>query len=447
MGLRIQKQKLLDENTFKNRARRQLKKLKLRSRGERLGVELEVTLINPKTLQRSKNAPQILNNLINGSSSFIFPELGKDCVELITDPIDLGPGFLNKLERVLHDRLNFLRSLANTHGSDIVLHGMWPFYLEETYSGNCPEILTDNPRYRLLESRLRDLKAEVNEQSPLTPLTNDSDPIGPVHVTNTASFQLNISTNPSSVVPMFNAALFAAPILTRIFANSPFLYGLPFYSESRIFVFEESTSVGSHRQCTFPSLMVDFKSYIEDSFDTYRAMLPLDVTNSLDLYLSTLWLWVRPKIYVSDGVKVPGFEIRNLPTCGTIREMLAAAALNIALIKVFSQHVPDRFFREQQAILETSFYDAVRGKNPDILIPEKGAVKVVPWERFELNLSRLFDAGLKMLGEEKRFGDFWKIISSLLVKNSAERQKDIFLKAKDNKLLAVCQDYLSRSGE
>ncbi len=400
MGTQIKKAEAISPEEFKKRAGAELKGLNGKRCRRKIGIELEVVLL--EGLQRCPKAPEV----IASAHLPLSPEAGRDCVELHTTPLNLDNGVLKKLEADLVLRLFQLEELLKRKNIGFVMHGLWPEYRQEAQEGNVEKTLYPNPRYHLLYQTLKDAK------HPPYPKVNDIEP-SLLEVAHTCSFQINISLSYEEVPEWFNASLFAMPLTLQLFLNSPFSLEKPGPLESRIPILEGCCVISGKKQCTFPKFMRNVHSYIEENIEELAAPLPIsseDHLGHLKIFLSTAWLWNRPKLYIKGKEYEYGIEIRHLPAGRSVKEMVAATALQLALTGYFLTY-PLNYTTHQQ--LEYSFYAAVEGKLEEVVLPNGENYR---WNSFLDKLPEIFRKGLKKIGIEGE--EYWPIIQQIIENGS-----------------------------
>lgn len=218
------------------------------------------------------------------------------------------------------------------------------------------EIDCADPAGRHLKSRHRDVMLEAG----------------------TTSFQLHLQVPPEELGATFDAALELSGPLLALSANSPFLFGLPLWHETRIALFEQAMSGAAGLAGMRPRVFLaerfagdDPLAILEDNLRDYPVLLPLlsdapvERYAHLRLHNGTLWRWVRPLVgFDDDGSPHLRLEQRVMPAGPSVIDMFANAAFFYGAVHALAR-------RPAQPSLETiraNFYAAARrGMEADLV--------------------------------------------------------------------------------
>ncbi len=417
---------------------------------KRIGSELELILIDKNTLRVKCISPEIVKRSeLAGFGKGVGPELATFNIELNspTVPADNGTDILTKLRDAIATQVNVLSGIMNSIDGDAVpvMHGIWPMIRRSDISRKS---MYPNPRYSLL--------ADICEKSrgPASLHTDEGEGLKInnlqfMHEGMNTSFQLHYSTSLNEVTKLFNAAMLATPAVIAVSANSPFIFNSYVNDESRILLLEKSVDFRSEIQKEFRLKRARFPiSFLDHSDEWFlsslmeEVVLPvidvdpkmylrpkdLELTNRLPsfshlfLHLSTVWHWIRLKVYpCEDDMFSVGIEIRPLPAGPTITDMVANAALYYGLIRYFVDNdfisrIKSKNYEEESSIciqLYDNFYDVAKHsiRHPVLWLFDD-EVKFVPIQYVADQIAAYSKEGLKTLGVPDNVAD--KYISIIL---------------------------------
>ncbi len=188
----------------------------------------------------------------------------------------------------------------------------------------------------------------------------------------TTSFQIHLQVSPRSAARFYNAAKIASAPLVAIAANSPYLFGLDLWDETRIPLFEQAVSVegpGSPPRVSFGTHYLERS--LAESFhrnrDDYPVLLPEIIEAApaefahLRLHNGTIWRWNRPLIgFEADGTPHLRIEHRVVPAGPTVLDCIANAALYFGLVKALGSREPPPERLLDHATASRNFYVAAR---------------------------------------------------------------------------------------
>ena len=155
----------------------------------------------------------------------------------------------------------------------------------------------------------------------------------------TTSFQIHLQVDPGNAARIYNAAKALSAPIVAVAANSPYLFGLDLWDETRIPVFEQAVAVGGSERTKRVGFGI---RYVEASiFECFEANLhrypvllprlfdePPERLAHLALHNGTIWRWNRPLIgFGEDGAPHLRIEHRVVPAGPTVADSIANAAL------------------------------------------------------------------------------------------------------------------------
>lgn len=335
---------------------RMLKEGMIETGKTRIGAEQEYCLVD-EGLRPAMTGPDILPTI--GDTHFTS-ELAKWNLEINLDPQDVGPGCLVRLEKQLNSLLKLAYKSADQLGSKVILTGILPTIRKSEIDF---DNMTPNPRYRVLDHILKDLRGEdfsLNIEG-VDEVSVKTDSI--LYEACNTSFQIHLQIQPDEFADMYNwAQVIAAPVLACT-VNSPLLLGKELWMETRIALFRQSLDVrhaGNYVRDKQPRVAFGHdwlkESVVEifkDDVAMYRLIISADVEeNSMDvldqgkvpllkamnLHNGTLYKWNRPCYGVGGGVPHLRIENRYIPAGPTALDEMANTAFWVGLMLA----MPDR---------------------------------------------------------------------------------------------------------
>ncbi|MBP8283978.1 MAG: glutamate--cysteine ligase [Chromatiaceae bacterium] len=165
----------------------------------------------------------------------------------------------------------------------------------------------------------------------------------------TTSFQIHLKVSPAESARVYNLSKIVSAPLVAVSANSPYLFGLDLWRETRIPVYEQTTSVawpsrtdrtrfgtryaeGSVLGC-FEANLRDFPVYLPELLDE-----PVESLAHLRLHNGSIWRWNRPVVgFDADGTPHLRIEHRPLAAGPTILDVVANAAFYFGVIHALLQ--------------------------------------------------------------------------------------------------------------
>lgn len=312
------------------------------------GFEIEAWLIDDKGLPVPINQ-QFLERLDN---PLVVPELSVFNVELNTEPRKLHGDTLARMHSALEQLWNLCNQTAADFDSSLLMIGILPTVREQNLKVTN---MSQKVRYRALNEQVLRLR----RGSPLVLDVHGRQWLHTVHQdlmleSATTSFQIHLQLQPAKAVRYFNAALILSAPMVAVAANSPYVFGLDLWEESRIPLFEQSVAVGAegervqhkYPRVTFGNGYVQqsLQELFEENLKYYPSLLPmvmdepLSQLSHLRLQNGTIWRWNRPLI----GFNVKGtphlrLEHRVMAAGPSIPDTIANAALFYGLIHIYGE--------------------------------------------------------------------------------------------------------------
>jgi gamma-glutamyl:cysteine ligase YbdK (ATP-grasp superfamily) len=308
------------------------------------GFELEAWLIGPDARPAPVNAA-FLQRL---DDPMVVPELARFNVELNDHPQHLRGSALSRFEASLGATWKKCRRVAAEFDARLLMIGILPTLRQaELTQAN----MSDLRRYRALNEQVlrlrggRPLELDIQGRERLKTVHGDV-----MLESATTSFQLHLKVHPRHAVRAYNAAQVLSAPMVAVTANSPFLFGLDLWDETRIPLFEQSVAVGgiagaSHgplRRVTFGSGYARtslYECFLENQ-QHYPVLLPMRFHEGVErmahlrLHNGTIWRWNRPLIgFDYDGIPHLRIEHRVAPGGPTVTDVIANAAFFFGLMQ------------------------------------------------------------------------------------------------------------------
>ena len=319
----------------------------------RIGAEQELFIVDA-TCHPAPLAAAILADL---NEPLYEHELGLYNLEFSVDPLVFGGDALRRMERQIDVLLERGREVAARHDAELVMTGILPT-IDKSDLGLHNQ--TPNPRYRLLNDTLSELRGEdyeINIRGVDEVLLRHDDVM--LESANT-SFQVHFQVAPEEFARLYNIAqAVCAPVLAAA-TNSPMLFGKRLWRETRIALFQQSVdtrpagrhlrelqprvSFGSNwvRQSVLEIFREDISRFrvlfaveldAEDPLETCRRGL-CPKLGALMMHNSTVYRWNRPCYGVNPDGETAHLRIENrvLPSGPTPLDEVANAAFWFGLM-------------------------------------------------------------------------------------------------------------------
>lgn len=342
----------------------------------KMGCELECCLAGASFLP-APLAEEFMTALGNSNFSATY-ELGRFNAEFNPPPIALSGAAFSAAERALRGCMKEGKTAAKKIGAKIYTGGVLPTLSPADFIS---EMITDNPRYYMLERQLQ----IMNNGRPFAVDLGYNDSVQ--FAVNSAaieaaatSFQIHLEVKESESAAFFNAAALASAPVLAAGANSPFFMGRKLWAETRVPLFEQilyerfagQNPFGGRRRREDIFGLRYLRGSAVELFAHNRAhfppLLPLaentppEKMRHLALHNGTIWRWNRPVMgRTKNGRPELRIEHRPLPSGPTCADMAANMALFIGLVyglrELFLEGgAPKHPFSEARA----NFYAAAR---------------------------------------------------------------------------------------
>ncbi|RAL24898.1 hypothetical protein DL240_01435 [Lujinxingia litoralis] len=324
-------EKMLDEGMIESGVRR-------------IGAEQELFLLD-SSYRPAPLAMQALERLNDGRFT---TELAQFNLEFNLEPRVFGGDCLGRMEDDIVELVDKVRQVVSEQKGHVALSGILPTLQKHDLG---LEMMTPNPRYRILNdalSRLRggDYEFYIKGQDEFI-VKHDSVML---EACNT-SFQVHFQVGPEEFARLYNVSQVVAAPVTALAANSPLLFGKRLWHETRIALLEQSIDTRPTRhhmrdlnpRVTFGTQWIDdsvleiFREDIarfrllfateldEDPFEALAAGR-VPGLKALCLHNGTVYRWNRPCYGISEGKPHLRIENRVLPAGPTPADEVANAA-------------------------------------------------------------------------------------------------------------------------
>jgi CBS domain-containing protein len=325
----------------------------------RIGAEQEMFLVD----RGWRPAPVALEVLDAVDDAHFVTEVGAFNLELNLDPQGFAGACLSAMETQLVELLGALRAVAEPRGIEPVLVGILPT-IRKTDLGLAN--MVDNPRYHALNAAISNLRGHdvdlfIKGMDELR-IRHDSVMVEACN----ASFQVHLQCDPDTFANQYNIAqVLAGPVLAAC-TNSPLLFGLRLWAETRIAVFQQAVDtrrLSHHLRAGEPRVTFGDRWIRDSIIDLYRdditryqPLLPsidnedpfatlaagaVPGLGALRLHTGTVWRWNRGCYGISDGVPHLRIENRVLPSGPTPVDEIANAALWLGAMVAMAEAHPD----------------------------------------------------------------------------------------------------------
>lgn len=308
------------------------------------GYELEAWLIdrNFRPAPINERFLQALNDPL------VVPELASFNFELNTPPHPLSGGIFTNMQQSLTQIFSRCRQQAQLLEADVLMIGILPTVTEGDL---CLKQMSNSPRYRALNEQVfrlrhgRPLRINIKGKEHLSTTHNDV-----MLEAATTSLQLHLQVPPELATRYYNAAIILSGPMVAATSNSPYLFGRHLWEETRIPLFEQSVSVGGHKNSEEGDLkrvsfgtgyaMTSLLDCFLENRDHFPAVLPVTYDEPpenlahLRLHNGTIWRWNRPLIgFEAEGEPHLRIEHRVIPAGPSIVDTVANAAFFTGMMK------------------------------------------------------------------------------------------------------------------
>ena len=386
------------------------------------GLEVELNLVDEAGDPALKNA-EVLEAIADPAFQ---TELGQFNIEINVPPALLREGGLGTFEATLRRSLNDAESRAAEVGAHQVMIGVLPTLAPAHFA---PQMMSANPRYRLLSEQILNARGEdirIDITGPERLITTSDSILPEAACTST---QFHVQTSPEQFAAYWNASQAISSVQLAVGANSPYCLGKELWRETRIPLFEQAADTRSEElksQGVRPRVWFG-ERWINSVFDLFEenvryfpALLPItsdeDPVAALEagdtpqlaelrLHNGTIYRWNRPVYDInpatgsgrSDGTPHLRVENRVLPAGPTVADLIANAAFYFGLVRHLAESDRPLWSQMSFQAAEENFETAAEdGIDASLYWPGLGEVKAT-----ELVLRRLLPmahAGLASWG-------------------------------------------------
>ncbi len=316
----------------------------------RIGAEQEYCLVG-SNLRPAMIGPEILAAV---DDDHFTSELAKWNLEINLDPQEAGPGCLQRMDEQLNELLALAYASAAENDTRVVLTGILPTIRRSELEF---DNMTPNPRYRILDNILKELRGEdfkLNIEG-VDEVSLRADSI--LYEACNTSFQIHLQVEPDEFPDRYNwAQILAGPVLACS-VNSPLLLGKELWMETRIALFRQSLDIrhaGNYIRDRQPRvsfghdwLRDSVVEIFKDDIAKYHLIISADVqANSLELLAAgkipdlramnlhngTLYKWNRACYGVGNGIPHLRIENRYIPSGPTPHDEIANTAFWVGLM-------------------------------------------------------------------------------------------------------------------
>jgi hypothetical protein len=344
---------------------------RLSMRGPMAGFELEACLIDQEFAPAFVNARfmQVMDD------PRVAPELARFNIEFNSQACPLTARGLSEMHRELEAIWTRGMAAASACEAKLLSIGILPTLGPQHLTADG---LTPWNRYRVLNEQVmraregRNLRLNVNGREHLR-LEHDNMMLEAAGT----SFQIHLQAPITRVHRLYNAALaVSAPVLAAG-ANSPYLFGVDLWDESRMALFEQSLEVGGYGGAAQGPLRrvslglgyvrESIMECFEENLQHFPVLLPMlfddppERLSHLRLHNGTIWRWNRPLIgFDTDGTPHVRIEHRVLPGSPSTVDAISDAAFFYGLITGLCEEEIGLETRLPFAQAKQNFYQAAR---------------------------------------------------------------------------------------
>ena len=381
---------------------RMLRDSRFETDAHQVGLEIEFNLVDKAGYPAMTNA-DVLAAIADDSWG---TELAKFNVELAADPVQLGNDVFTTMQSSLNGILTRVAEQVEPGGTRLAMIGILPSLREADVDVEC---ISFNPRYRLLNDQILAARGEemrilIEGQDRL--LTYVDSILAEAACT---SLQCHLQVSPDTFASYWNAAQSIAGIQVALAANSPYLFGLELWRETRITLFEQATDTrpeelreqGVRPRVWFGDRWItSVFDLFEENLRFFPALLPLSEDEDpvevlergdapelaeLTLHNGTVYRWNRPIYAVVDGKPHLRVENRVLPAGPTVVDSIANAAFYYGLVGELAEAERPIWTQMSFSAAASNLTAGARfGLDAEVYWPGVGMVPVV-----ELTLRRL----------------------------------------------------------
>ena len=316
----------------------------------RIGAEQEMFLID----RDLRPAPVSLQVLEHAADTRLTTEIARFNLEANLSPLKLENNCFSRMEQELIELVALARNSAASQNADVLLAGILPTLQKSDLT---LDNLTPVARYHELDRGVIQMRG-----GPLSIHIKGLDELHHTHdnimmESCNTSFQVHFQSNAKDFANHYNIAqAITAPVLA-VAVNSPLLFGLRLWQETRVALFQHSTDERSRLQVARnqPTRVSFGDRWLQDSVielfheqvTRFRPIMisepdenPFEVLargetpslSALRMHNGTVWRWNRACYGVSEGIPHLRIENRALPSGPTIVDEIANAAFFTGLM-------------------------------------------------------------------------------------------------------------------
>lgn len=334
------------------------------------GFEIEAWLLHRDLTPAPLNR-EYLERLNNPLAS---AELAKFNVELNNTPTPLAGKAFSRLDRDLGAIWKCASAAAEAMDTYLVMIGILPTVEQSLLN---MDNMSELNRYRalneqILRQRGKPIHLDIQGRQHLK-----LDHHNVMLESAATSFQIHMQVPLEAAHHYYNASLIASAPVVAVSANSPYLFGLDLWDETRIPLFEQAVETGGFNGAAHgPLRRVSFgsdyarKSIFEcfkENLDHFPVILPIrfdtpaEQFQHLRLHNGTIWRWNRPLIgFDDDGTPHIRIEHRTPPAGPSIADSIANAAFYYGLTQNLCEQMQHSGALIPFAQAKDNFYLAAR---------------------------------------------------------------------------------------
>jgi len=337
---------------------------------EMCGFELEAWLID----QHCAPTPRNEEFLQRVNNPLVVPELSKYNFELNITPHPLDCHLPEFLKNELLKLWNICTINARDMGCNTLLTGILPTLQDRMLT---LENISSLKRFHALNHEI----LRSRSRHPLKiHIEGEKDSLDVVHhdvmaEAATTSLQIHFQVPISKAAAVYNIAHVLSAPMVALTANSPFLFGMELWDETRIPLFEQAVKTPAFVDLSgrVVSRVTFGRDYVRDSLkevflenlDGFPALLPVtfdedfSLLNHLRLHNGTIWRWNRPLIgFGEDGRPHVRIEHRVPPAGPSIPDIVANILFFYGATLYLQPEVPQAAISFEHA--RSNFYAASR---------------------------------------------------------------------------------------
>lgn len=281
------------------------------------------------------------------------PELARFNVEFNSTPVALRGDGLQQAHEEIQTLWQQATETAEAMGLHCISIGTLPSLKDEHLS---LERITPWKRYEALNEQVmqqrkyQPLELNLNGNNEHIALRHEDVMLEAA----ATSLQIHRQVAQDEAAAMYNASLIASAYTVAASANSPYLFGVGLWDETRIPVFERAVESGGYEQASKgPIRRVGFgegflkqslMECFEENLAHYPILLPIDLNEAeeslahLRLHNGTIWRWNRPLINNEADNPHCRIEHRVCAAGPSVSDMMADAAFYFGLSQSLAQH-------------------------------------------------------------------------------------------------------------